>query len=72
MECAHVEVNLEKEGSFVFCFQADEGKEFGGRGTYEEIESPKYLSYKAIFVDKMGILCLLIIIDCQVTKSKNY
>jgi uncharacterized protein YndB with AHSA1/START domain len=54
MESPHISVDLKKDGIFGYCFSAPDGKEFWGRGVYQIIEQPKFLSFLDTFTDSDG------------------
>jgi uncharacterized protein YndB with AHSA1/START domain len=54
MEVPHISVDLKKGGLFRYCFKGSEGQEFWGRGVYQMIESPKFLSFLDTFTDSQG------------------
>ena len=54
MESPHVSVDLKKGGIFGYCFSTPNGKEFWGRGVYQTIEQPKFLSFLDTFTDSKG------------------
>ena len=54
MEASHISVDLKKDGVFRYCHKASDGKEFWGRGVYQIIEQPKFLSFLDTFTDSQG------------------
>ncbi|MEI7890559.1 MAG: SRPBCC domain-containing protein [bacterium] len=54
MESAHLSVDLRKGGVFGYCFKDSNGKEFWGRGVYQTIEKPTFLSFLDTFTDSKG------------------
>ncbi len=54
MESSHISVDLKKGGVFRYCHRASDGKEFWGRGVYQTIEQPKFLSFLDTFTDSQG------------------
>jgi len=53
-EAAEISVDLKKDGIFRYCFKNPEGQEFWGRGVYQTIEQPKFLSWLDTFTDSKG------------------
>jgi uncharacterized protein YndB with AHSA1/START domain len=46
---------VKEGGKFLYCFKSDEdGKEYWGRGIYQKLEEPHYLSYLDSFTDEKG------------------
>lgn len=54
MESSHISVDLKKGGVFGYCHRASDDKEFWGRGIYQTIEQPKFLSWIDTFTDPQG------------------
>lgn len=54
MEASHISVDFKKGGVFGYCFRSSDGKEFWGRGVYQIIEQPKFLSFLDTFTDSQG------------------
>jgi len=54
LESSHISVDLKKGGVFGYCHKTSDGKEFWGRGIYQTIEQPKYLSWLDTFTDAQG------------------
>lgn len=54
MESPHISVDFKKGGIFRYCFSSSDGKEFWGRGVYQTIEQPKFLSFLDTFTDSQG------------------
>lgn len=55
MSNSFISVDLKEGGLFRYCFKMDEGgMEFWGRGIYQKIDKPNYLSYKDSFTDAEG------------------
>lgn len=54
MEASYISVDVKQGGTFRYCFRASDGKEFWGRGVYQTIEQPKYLSFLDTFTDSQG------------------
>lgn len=54
MEASHISVDLKQGGVFRYCFKASDGKEYWGRGVYQTIEQPKFLSFLDTFTDSQG------------------
>lgn len=55
MSSAFISVDVKEGGLFRYCFKMDEGgAEFWGRGVYQKIEAPNYLSYLDTFTDADG------------------
>ena len=54
MEVANISVDLKKDGLFRYCFKGTDGKEYWGRGRYQTIDKPTYLSYLDTFTDAEG------------------
>ncbi len=54
MEASHISVDLKKGGLFRYCFKGSEGQEFWGRGVYQKIEQPQFLSFLDTFTDSQG------------------
>lgn len=54
MESAHLSADLGKGGVFRYCFKDSNGKEFWGRGVYQAIEKPTFLSFLDTFTDSKG------------------
>lgn len=53
-EAPVISVDLKKGGIFGYCFKNAEGQEFWGRGVYQSIEKPHYLSWLDTFTDSKG------------------
>lgn len=53
-EASDISVDLKQGGIFRYCFKNGEGQEFWGRGIYQSIESPKFLSWLDTFTDSEG------------------
>jgi uncharacterized protein YndB with AHSA1/START domain len=53
-EASTISVDLKKGGIFRYCFKGSDGKEFWGRGVYQTIEQPKFLSWLDTFTDSHG------------------
>lgn len=53
-KAAEISVDLKKGGMFRYCFKNSEGQEFWGRGVYQTIEQPKFLSWLDTFTDSKG------------------
>lgn len=53
-EASHISVDLKKGGIFGYCFKNLEGQEFWGRGVYQNIEQPRFLSWLDTFTDSNG------------------
>jgi uncharacterized protein YndB with AHSA1/START domain len=51
---ADISVDLKEGGIFKYCFKNSEGQEFWGRGVYQTIEVPKFLSWLDTFADAKG------------------
>ncbi len=49
-----ISVDLKKGGIFGYCFKGSEDQEFWGRGVYQTIEQPKFLSWLDTFTDSKG------------------
>lgn len=49
-----ISVDLQKDGIFRYCFKNSEGQEFWGRGVYQTIEQPTFLSLLDTFTDSQG------------------
>ena len=50
-----VAADVKEGGLFRYCFKSDEdGTEYYGRGVYQKIDKPNYLSYLDCFTDKDG------------------
>ena len=45
LETSYISVDLRQGGLFGYCFKSPEGQEFWGRGIYQVIEEPKFLSW---------------------------
>jgi uncharacterized protein YndB with AHSA1/START domain len=54
MEASHISADLKKGGVFGYCFSDSNGKEFWGRGVYQAIEKPNFLSFLDTFTDSKG------------------
>ncbi len=55
IRCGFVSVDLKAGGWFRYCFVGEEdGQEYWGRGTYQEIRKPDLLSYMDTFTDEKG------------------
>jgi uncharacterized protein YndB with AHSA1/START domain len=54
MESSYISVDLKKDGVFRYCHKGSDGKEFWGRGIYQTIEQPKFLSWLDTFTDSEG------------------
>jgi len=54
MKASAISVDLKKGGLFRYCFKDADGHEFWGRGIYEAINKPTYLSYMDTFTDSDG------------------
>ena len=55
MSSAFISVDVKEGGLFRYCFKMDEGgAEFWGRGVYQKIVAPNYLSYLDSFTDAAG------------------
>lgn len=54
MESSYISVDLKKGGVFRYCHKGPDGKEFWGRGIYQTIEQPKFLSFIDTFTDSQG------------------
>ena len=54
MECSHASVDLNRDGLFHYCFKAENGSEYWGRGVYQAISAPVYLAYIDTFSDAAG------------------
>ena len=51
----YISVDMREGGLFRYCFKMNEGDaEFWGRGIYEKITEPNYLSYRDCFTDAEG------------------
>jgi len=53
-QASHISVDLKEGGIFGYCFKNSEGQEFWGRGVYQTIEQPKFLSWLDTFTDSKG------------------
>ncbi len=53
-EASDISVDLKNGGIFRYCFKNPEGQEFWGRGVYQTIEQPKFLSWLDTFTDVKG------------------
>ncbi|MBP9718237.1 SRPBCC domain-containing protein [Candidatus Gracilibacteria bacterium] len=53
-KAADISVDFKKGGIFGYCFKNSEGQEFWGRGVYQAIEEPKFLSWLDTFTDSKG------------------
>ena len=53
-EAPSISVDLKKGGIFGYCFKNSEGQEFWGRGVYQTIKQPKFLSWLDTFTDSKG------------------
>ena len=53
-EATGISVDLKKDGIFGYCFKNSKGQEFWGRGVYQTIEQPKFLSWLDTFTDSKG------------------
>lgn len=49
-----ISVDLQKGGIFRYCFKNTDGQEFWGRGVYQTIEKPTFLSLLDTFTDSQG------------------
>lgn len=54
MESSYTSVNFKEGGIFRYCIKSPDGKEFWGRGVYQTIEQPKFLSFLDTFTDSQG------------------
>lgn len=54
MDSSYISVDFKKGGIFKYCIKAPDGKEFWGRGVYQTIEQPKFLSFLDTFTDSQG------------------
>jgi uncharacterized protein YndB with AHSA1/START domain len=55
MHCSHVTADVHEEGRFLYCFKKDDDDtEYWGRGIYQTITEPTFLSYLDSFTDKKG------------------
>lgn len=55
MSNSYISAEVKEGGLFRYCFKMNEGgKEFWGRGIYEKIDAPNYLSYRDSFTDADG------------------
>lgn len=54
MEASHISVDFKKGGVFGYCFRSSDGKEFWGRGIYQAIDQPNFLSFLDTFTDSHG------------------
>jgi uncharacterized protein YndB with AHSA1/START domain len=54
MNSSFVSVDLKKGGLFRFCFQMPDGKEYWGKGVYQNITKPTFISYLDTFSDEKG------------------
>ena len=50
----YITVDLKKGGIFRYCFKNSEGQEFWGRGVYQTIKQPGFLSWLDTFTDSKG------------------
>ncbi len=56
MHCSYMTANVQEGGRFLYCFKMDTGDtEYWGRGNYQTITEPTFLSYLDSFTDKKGI-----------------
>lgn len=51
---ADISVDLKEGGIFRYCFKGEGDLAFWGRGVYQKIEEPKFLSYLDTFTDSDG------------------
>ena len=54
MESPYISVDFKNGGVFRYSFKGSDGKEFWGRGLYQTIEKPKFLSFLDTFTDSQG------------------
>lgn len=54
MESSSISVDFKKGGIFTYCFKGAEGVEYWGRGVYQEIDQPNFLSWLDTFTDAQG------------------
>lgn len=55
MHCSHMTADVQEGGRFFYCFKMDEDDtEYWGRGTYQTITEPTFLSYLDSFTDEKG------------------
>lgn len=54
MESSFTSVDLRKGGLFRFCFKTSDGTEYWGRGEYQSIVEPNFISYLDTFSDTEG------------------
>jgi uncharacterized protein YndB with AHSA1/START domain len=54
MEASYISVDLKNGGVFRYCHKGSDGKEFWGRGVYQTIEQPNFLSFLDTFTDSQG------------------
>ena len=53
-KASDISVDLKKGGIFGYCFKNSEDQEFWGRGVYQTIEQPKFISWLDTFTDSKG------------------
>lgn len=54
MICSHASLELKPGGLFTYCFKGNDQTEYWGRGVYETITEPTFLSYRDTFCDSDG------------------
>ena len=54
MNCSHISIDLRINGIFFYCFVDSDAKEYWGRGIFQKIDAPAYLSYIDTFADENG------------------
>ncbi len=54
MTCSHASIDLQENGVFRYCFKGKGGKEYWGRGVYQSLNKPSFLSYLDTFTDAEG------------------
>lgn len=54
METPHISVDLQTGGIFGYCMRTPDGQEFWGRGIYQTITQPEFLSFLDTFTDAKG------------------
>ena len=52
--CSFAKIDLKQDGIFQYCFKAEDGSQYWGRGVYQSIKSPNYISYLDTFSDEDG------------------
>lgn len=50
----HASTDVRQGGEFRYCFESSEGMKYWGKGVYETIKKPTYLSYIDYFTDADG------------------